>query len=130
MKSNGQQMGQGTCEEWGYRVEARDAAFAESNPIVFPDGILGSEFREIHFSKDYLEAIPTHGFGLGDRHDLLEAETAVALAWTIIAQHPLRQIECRLTKFKLTTTYNLEKAGIVDMVPIKNLMFNPLEVEK
>ena len=44
---------------------------------------------------------------------LLSVEAAEALAWTVVAQHPYRNIECRLVRYKMVHSWTCEKIGIV-----------------
>lgn len=104
----------GTTDEIGYRVQARNAHFNTATPVMLDDGLLGPDWREIHFSKGYnVAGIPDSLFGHKGRHDLLAYETAVALAWTIIAQNPRQGIECRLAQYRLVTSFTLCKQGVL-----------------
>jgi hypothetical protein len=104
----------GTSDETGYRVEARHKWFSCAAPIMLDDGLLGPDWRQIHFSKGYNPAgIPEPPFGHKGSHDLLTFEAAMALAWTIIAQNGRHGIECRLVQYHLVTKHTLTKQGVV-----------------
>jgi hypothetical protein len=120
--TKGQQVSSGQSTEYGYTVEARAVHFFHFKPVVLSDGILSSEWREVVFERGNNPAgVPDHGLGQRSNHGLLGHEGAVALAWTLIAQHGcFGGIECRLVKHKLETTYKRQREGIVDMPPIKS----------
>ena len=122
-------MSNGQSTEHGYKVEARDANFHCFNPVALSDGILGPDWREVRFDRGHNPAgIPERGFGQKHEHGLLTHEGATALAWTLIAQNDLQQIECRLVRYKLETTYKCERSGVVDMPVIKNSMFRDVKL--
>lgn len=122
-------MSNGQSTEHGYKVEARDANFHHFNPVTLSDGILGPAWREVQFERGHNPAgIPERGFGQKHEHGLLAHEGATALAWTLIAQHYLQQIECRLVRYELETTYKCERCGIVDMPVIKKWMFRDVKL--
>lgn len=120
----------GQSNEIGYRIEARDAMFHASNPIRLWDGILSPEWREICLRREPNPAgIPDEPFGKKHEHGLVTYQAAVALAWTLIAQHRLRRIECRLVQYKLVTTHELTREGIVDGLRIENDLMPTVKLE-
>lgn len=95
-------------------MEARHKWFSCAAPIILCDGLLGPDWREIHFSKGHNPAgIPETPFGHKGAHDLLTFEAAMALAWTVIAQNNRHGIECRLVQYRLVTSHTLTKQGVV-----------------
>jgi hypothetical protein len=112
-------MSSGQSTEYGYKVEAREVHFFHMKPVVLSDGILGSDWREVQFEiVNNPAGIPVSLFDQKHNHGLLRHEGAIALAWTMIAQHDSR-IECRLVQYKLETTYKCQRQGIVDMPVIQ-----------
>lgn len=109
----------GNHTERCYAVEAREVHFSHSAPIVLSDGVLTQDWREVTFARtDNPAGIPEDCFSYKGKHGLLTHEGAIALAWTLIAQHSMRHIECRLVFYRLETTWKCERVGLVEMQPL------------
>ncbi len=108
--------GSGNASEVGYRVQVRCAKMIHSRPIQIADGIVSTEWRDVRFARGTNSAgVPVSRFDRKDMHDLMGYEAAVALAWTVIAQHEWHfGLECRLMAYRLETTYKLTREGTVD----------------
>lgn len=103
----------------GYVVEARVGVVSHEKPVRIQDGILTTEWRPVEFTKDFNPAgVPCHWEndmpGIGIKCDYLPYASAVALAWTLIAQQSYRGIEVRLAQYSLKYTYETKRDGVVD----------------
>lgn len=118
--------GSGGGTSIGYTVEARvqDIEGLAQNPQPLVDGrtILGHEWQQLHFEEG------SNPYGVPGRsrfdHNLgsprMPLKSAIALAWTIIAQNPHRSVECQIVRHKLTYTYSSERLGVVDGLSISD----------
>ena len=109
----------GSSSEIGYRVEARCEIMSHLHPVTLLDGIVTKEWREVHFERG-----PNH-YGVpsgadewwryGHKHDLMPYESALAMAYTVLAQNATRGLELRLKQYTLETRHELTCNGVVDM---------------
>lgn len=109
----------GCSKQFGYRVETRDTEFMLARPNQLADGPIGPEWREVTFvTGPNPTGVPTADT---DRR-LLGYESALALAWTILAQLGWqgRGVECRLVRYRLETSYILHRVGVMDMETIRH----------
>lgn len=117
--------GRGSGSTVGYKVEARTIDLEGLPEVVrtLADGhtVLCAEWREVEFACGSNPAgVPCESRLLdGAEHGLLPYESAVALAWTVIAQNRHATIECRLVRHRLSYSYSIEREGYVDGVEIK-----------
>ena len=129
MNDTTDQISRGTTREHGYKIEARDRNFNCVAPLVLHDGILGPDWRIIRTEHSSNPAgIPDGLCSHGHEHGLLSHEGALALAWTLVAQHPWRSIEVRLAQYSLETTYKCEPRGVVAMQPIAVQPFRAVQL--
>ena len=98
-------------------VEARVNRMIHSRPVTIQDGVLTEKWREVHFQQSLDPAgVP----GLGSETPVfglergLPYESAKALAYTLIAQHPFQFIECRLVAFKIEYEWKRTRLGLAD----------------
>ncbi len=122
----------GAGTEYGYRIEARDTHVSHVRPAAIHDGILTGEWREIApIISDNPAGVPSlDEYGdSGRKHNLMPYESAVALAWTLIAQNRWKSIECRLVKYKLETSYFLSREGIVENSIVKSVFLPDIKLE-
>lgn len=124
--------GESTITE--YKVEVRDTIFSVHNPIILSDGehgetIVGPDWQEVRFNKGFNPAgVPLHkATHLEDcKRDILGYESALALAWTILAQNYYRfGLEARIVAYELKTSWERTRKGVVDGGPIKLTMTSP-----
>lgn len=107
---------------YGYSVEARVDHYVPIHPVIIPkqneyshDLILTEEWQRISFWKGINPfGVPTAGCGhdenLFNMHGLLERASAIALAYTLAAQHSksaLTAIKIRLRQHKLTYAHKV-----------------------
>jgi hypothetical protein len=113
--------GSGHGSDVGYHVQVRCERTCHSRPLTLADGIVTSEWRDVHFQQtDNPAGIPVRAFDQKAYHGLLSFDAALALAWTIIAQHETFGLECRLIAIQLEHTWKLTRQGIVDGLNIKS----------
>ncbi len=117
----------GSATEIGYRIQIKDELFCTTDPVNLHDGIVGQEWRDFCPAIcDNPAGVPSDTiFGQKTLHNLLLLESAIALAWTIIAQNKYKLgLRIRLIRYELRTTWELEREGIVDYPEIKHQLFD------
>lgn len=115
--------GRGSGTVIGYAVEARviPGCFYPSQPPTLGDGVLTPEWRRVQFERGMNPAgVPGIGHMMSaEVYQWLPYESAVALAWTIIAQHRY-SVECRIVELSQTYSYENTFKGVVDLPPIQH----------
>lgn len=114
---SGESRGNGT--DYGYAVEIRDKMFSKDRPITLQDGIVGPDWRRVSFIEANNPAgVPIDRYRHGElpKHGLMPYASAVALAYTIIAQNHREdyRIECRIVQYKVETSYTVERMGVTE----------------
>lgn len=112
----------GTSTNKGYKVEARVTTFTSSNPIVIGDQILSERWTDMRFPRTDIPAIKKGVpgiFSLNVCDEYFTFESALSLAWSIIAQNQYRSVECRIVQYKIVQTHEVTKEGAVSMPIIK-----------
>jgi hypothetical protein len=101
----------------GYRVEARVSEVSVHAPAVLPDGLVTTEWRALEFSKGSNPAgVPVHYLGYDlTQFNLLPFESAVALAWTVVAQNQWKFLEIRIVQHAFHMETTVERGAVVDM---------------
>lgn len=114
----------------GYRVEVRDPHFSAhlNRPITLADGLVGPEWRTVEFERSLNPAgVPTSN-GLHDlaQYGLLPYESALALAWTLVAQCKATLVvpECRVVRYSVRYSHAIYRDGVVDLPEIGGSIFS------
>ena len=96
-----------------FQVEVRCTTVSQHMPVVLQDGLVTESWREVHFSKGMNPCgVPVED--LGRFNTLMPYESALALAWTIIAQHRHSMgIQCRIVAYKHTEKVRVDYIGPV-----------------
>jgi hypothetical protein len=114
-KTSEKQVGSGSGSEIGYRLEVRDTGFIPSHPEQLSDGVVGPDWRE-HSPVESMNpaGVPYEHPRISEhyRHSLLGLEAALALAWTIIAQHRNHCLEVRIICYRAEHQYTLYRCGV------------------
>jgi hypothetical protein len=128
-------MSNGTMKRPVYTVEIRDrmASSHQRKPITLPDGVVGAEWREIHFTESGNPAgVPAVPESAALAHkQAMGYEAAVALAHTVLAQHERYTycIELRIVQHEFQASWTLERKGIAGEVitstPFRNIEVTP-----
>ena len=99
--------------ETGYRIEARTLA----GYVMLHDGPLMTDWRRVAFETGNNPCgVPQMRFSMFDLFGLLPRNSAMALAWTLIAQHPFQFIEARLVPYRLETKCVCEAFGEPEVI--------------
>jgi hypothetical protein len=126
MKKIKRSAGSGDGHQTGFRVEARliDIDGIPRSPSKLADGktILGYDWTELYFERSMNPAgVPTSSPVLdpGSSNDLLPLRSAIALAWTAVAQNQYLPMECRLVQHKLTYHWEIKRMGVAEEIKIR-----------
>ena len=104
----------------GYKLEARVENFIPHRPVVikvehYGDVVLDKEWREISAFK----APPGMGVPVENReaeHFVYSYGSAMALAWTMVAQHPGSSILVRLVPYRIRYTHETHRNGEPEVI--------------
>lgn len=106
---------EGASTSYWYTVEAKVGFMDPVNPIRLTDGILTTQWRELSFPCGVDGAgVPAYFPPTGLIRMQLPYASAVALAWTVLAQNRYGGISVRLRKLRQEVSYKTFDCGVVD----------------
>ena len=111
-------MSTGSQTAHGYLVEARVSEFFPAKPLVVNGQLLTKEWQEVSFAQsEDGNGVPALDIMLHPaKHDLLSYESAMSLAWSVMAHNPWSFVEVRIARYTVKVSYSIEKDGPIDMI--------------